>query len=164
MHDDDGTENVLGGGVIDGIGYVSGVRCLISASDSAIKGGTTAPMGLKKKLRCQETARENELPLIQLVESGGANLNYQAQIFVEGGQTFRNQARLSAAGIPQVTVVHGSSTAGGAYLPGLSDYVIMGKGRAKGFPAGAPVLRAPTRRGPARRELRRLSDALTDFR
>jgi geranyl-CoA carboxylase beta subunit len=144
MHDDDGEENVLGGGVIDGIGYVSGVRCLISASDSAIKGGTTAPMGLKKKLRCQEIARDNKLPLIQLVESGGANLNYQAQIFVEGGQTFRNQARLSAAGIPQVTVVHGSSTAGGAYLPGLSDYVIMVKGRAKVFLAGPPLLRAAT--------------------
>jgi geranyl-CoA carboxylase beta subunit len=144
MHDDDGTENVLGGGVIDGIGYVSGVRCLISASDSAIKGGTTAPMGLKKKLRCQEIARDNKLPLIQLVESGGANLNYQAQIFVEGGQTFRNQARLSAAGIPQVTVVHGSSTAGGAYLPGLSDHVIMVKGRAKVFLAGPPLLRAAT--------------------
>ena len=144
MHDDDGKENVLGGGVIDGIGYVSGVRCLISASDSAIKGGTTAPMGLKKKLRCQEIVRDSKLPLIQLVESGGANLNYQAQIFVEGGQTFRNQARLSAAGIPQVTVVHGSSTAGGAYLPGLSDYVIMVKGRAKVFLAGPPLLRAAT--------------------
>jgi geranyl-CoA carboxylase beta subunit len=144
MHDDDGTENVLGGGVIDGIGYVSGVRCIISASDSAIKGGTTAPMGLKKKLRCQEIARINKLPLIQLVESGGANLNYQAQIFVEGGQTFRNQAQLSALGIPQVTVVHGSSTAGGAYLPGLSDYVIMVKGRAKVFLAGPPLLRAAT--------------------
>ena len=144
MHDDDGQENVLGGGVIDGIGYVSGVRCLISASDSAIKGGTTAPMGLKKKLRCQEIALVNKLPLIQLVESGGANLNSQAQIFVEGGQTFRNQARLSAAGIPQVTVVHGSSTAGGAYLPGLSDYVIMVKNRAKVFLAGPPLLRAAT--------------------
>jgi geranyl-CoA carboxylase beta subunit len=144
MHDDDGKENVLGGGIIDGIGYVSGVRCMISASDSAIKGGTTAPMGLKKKLRGQEISRLNKLPLIQLVESGGANLNYQAQIFVEGGQTFRNQARLSAAGIPQVTVVHGSSTAGGAYLPGLSDYVIMVKRRAKVFLAGPPLLRAAT--------------------
>src|SRR5690348_9941742 len=144
MHDDDGVENVLGGGVIDGIGTVSGVRCLISASDSAIKGGTTAPMGLKKKLRAQEIARDNKLPLVQLVESGGANLNYQAQIFVEGGQTFRNQARLSAQGIPQVTVVHGSSTAGGAYLPGLSDYVIMVRGRAKVFLAGPPLLRAAT--------------------
>jgi geranyl-CoA carboxylase beta subunit len=144
MHDDDGQENPQGGGVIDGIGHVSGVRCLISASDSAIKGGTTAPMGLKKKLRCQEIARDNKLPLIQLVESGGANLNYQAQIFVEGGQTFRNQARLSAMGVPQVTVVHGSSTAGGAYLPGLSDYVVMVKGQAKVFLAGPPLLRAAT--------------------
>jgi geranyl-CoA carboxylase beta subunit len=153
MHDDDGKENVQGGGVIDGIGYVSGVRCLISASDSAIKGGTTAPMGLKKKLRCQEIARDSKLPLIQLVESGGANLNYQAQIFVEGGQTFRNQARLSAMGVPQVTVVHGSSTAGGAYLPGLSDYVIMVKGRAKVFLAGPPLLRAATGERAADEEL-----------
>src|SRR5262249_37151367 len=130
MHDDDGKENVLGGGVIDGVADVSRGRCLISASDSAIKGGTTAPMGLKKKLRCQEIARENKLPLIQLVESGGANLNYQAQIFVEGGQTFRNQARLSAMGVPQVTVVHGSSTAGGAYLPGPSASVILAENRA----------------------------------
>jgi len=99
MHDDDGKENVYGGGNIIGIGYVEGVRCLISASDSAIKGGTTAPMGLKKKLRSQEITLQNKLPTIHLVESGGANLNYQAQIFVEGGQTFRNQARLSAAGI-----------------------------------------------------------------
>jgi geranyl-CoA carboxylase beta subunit len=144
MHDDDGQENVLGGGNIVGIGYVSGVRCLISASDSAIKGGTTAPMGLKKKLRSQEIARENKLPTIHLVESGGANLNYQAEIFVEGGQTFREQARLSALGVPQVTVVHGSSTAGGAYLPGLSDYVVMVKNRAKVFLAGPPLLRAAT--------------------
>ncbi len=144
MHDDDGKENVLGGGLIEGIGYVAGACCLISASDSAIKGGTTAPMGLKKRLRCQEIAAANKLPLIHLVESGGANLNYQAQIFVEGGQTFRNQARLSALGIPQVTVVHGSSTAGGAYLPGLSDYVVMVKNRAKVFLAGPPLLRAAT--------------------
>jgi geranyl-CoA carboxylase beta subunit len=144
MHDDDGKENPLGAGGIDGIGYVSGVRCLIAASDSAIKGGTTAPMGLKKRLRCQEISRENKLPMINLVESGGANLNYQAEIFVEGGQTFRNQARLSAMGVPQVTIVHGSSTAGGAYLPGLSDYVVMIKGQAKVFLAGPPLLRAAT--------------------
>ena len=144
MHDDDGKENVHGGGVIDGIGYVEGVRCMISASDSAIKGGTTAPMGLKKKLRSQEIALKNKLPTIHLVESGGANLNYQAQIFVEGGQGFRNQARMSAAGIPQINVVHGSSTAGGAYLPGLSDYVVMVRGRAKVFLAGPPLLLAAT--------------------
>ena len=93
----------------------SGVRCMVSASDSAIKGGTIAPMGLKKSLRAQEIALEIKLPLISLVECGGANLIYQAEIFVDGGRTFANMARLSAAGIPQITVVHGSSTAGGAY-------------------------------------------------
>jgi geranyl-CoA carboxylase beta subunit len=144
MHDDDGKRDVLGGGLITGIGYVSGVRCLIKASDSAIKGGTIAPMGLKKNLRAQEVALLNKLPLVDLVESGGANLRYQAQIFVEGGQGFRNQARLSAAGIPQVTVVHGSSTAGGAYQPGLSDYVVMVRGKAKVFLAGPPLLLAAT--------------------
>ncbi len=144
MHDDDGRKNVLGGGLITGIGTVGGVRCVIGASDSAIKGGTIAPMGLKKSLRTQEIAARNKLPMVHLVESGGANLLYQADIFIEGGRGFCNQARLSAAGIPQVTVVHGSSTAGGAYLPGLSDYVIMVKGRAKVFLAGPPLLKAAT--------------------
>ena len=144
MHDDDGKENVFGGGLILGIGYVSGVRCLVSASDSAIKGGTVAPMGLKKSLRAQELASKNKLPLVSLIESGGANLAYQAEIFVEGGRGFANQARLSAAGIPQVTVVHGSSTAGGAYIPGLSDYTIMVRGKARVFLAGPPLLKAAT--------------------
>ena len=144
MHDDTGKEDVLGSGGIAGIGYVAGIRCMIGASDSAIKGGTTAPMGLKKNLRTQQIAMENKLPIIRLVESGGANLLYQAEIFVEGGRGFANQARMSAAGIPQVTVVHGSSTAGGAYLPGLSDYVIMVKGKAKVFLAGPPLLKAAT--------------------
>jgi geranyl-CoA carboxylase beta subunit len=144
MHDDDGEDNIMGGGLIGGIGYVAGTRCVVAASDSAIKGGTIAPMGLKKSLRLQQIARENKLPLIHLVESGGANLLYQAEIFVEGGRGFCNQARLSAAGIPQICVVHGSSTAGGAYLPGLSDHVIMVKGRAKVFLAGPPLLLAAT--------------------
>ncbi len=144
MHDDDGNEGVQGGGGICGVGTVSGVRCMVTASDSAIKGGTTAPMGLKKNLRCQEIARGNKLPIVRLVESGGANLLYQAEIFVEGGRGFANQARMSAAGIPQVTVVHGSSTAGGAYLPGLSDYVILVRGKAKVFLAGPPLLKAAT--------------------
>jgi len=87
---------------------------------------------------------ENKLPLVHLVESGGANLLYQAEIFVPGGRGFANQARMSARGIPQVTVVHGSSTAGGAYLPGLSDYVIMVRNQAKVFLAGPPLLKAAT--------------------
>ena len=144
MHDDDGAEGIQGGGGICGIGTVAGIRCVVTASDSAIKGGTTAPMGLKKSLRAQEIARENKLPMVRLVESGGANLLYQAEIFVEGGRGFANQARMSAAGIPQVTVVHGSSTAGGAYLPGLSDYVILVRGKAKVFLAGPPLLKAAT--------------------
>jgi geranyl-CoA carboxylase beta subunit len=144
MHDDDGDAGIQGGGGIAGIGYVSGIRCMVSANDSAIKGGTVTPMGVKKHLRVQEIAMQNKLPLLQLVESGGANLLYQSEMFVEGGRGFANQARLSAAGIPQVTVVHGSSTAGGAYLPGLSDYVILVRGRAKVFLAGPPLLRAAT--------------------
>ncbi|MCW5613459.1 MAG: acyl-CoA carboxylase subunit beta [Rubrivivax sp.] len=142
MHDDDGKKSVMGGGSIVGIGVVAGRRVLVSASDSAIKGGTVAPMGLKKALRAQELARENKLPLIALVESGGANLMYQAEIFVDGGRTFANQARLSAAGIPQIAVVHGSSTAGGAYLPGLSDYVVLVRGRSSIYLAGPPLVKA----------------------
>jgi geranyl-CoA carboxylase beta subunit len=142
MHDDDGKKSVLGGGSIVGIGVVAGKRVLVSASDSAVKGGTVAPMGLKKALRAQELARENKLPLIALVESGGANLMYQAEIFVDGGRTFANQARLSAAGIPQIAVVHGASTAGGAYLPGLSDYVVLVRGRSSIYLAGPPLVKA----------------------
>jgi len=142
MHDDDGKKSVMGGGSIVGIGVVCGKRVLVSANDSAVKGGTVAPMGLKKALRAQELARENKLPLVALVESGGANLMYQAEIFVDGGRTFANQARLSAAGIPQVAVVHGASTAGGAYLPGLSDYVVLVKNRSSIYLAGPPLVKA----------------------
>ncbi|MBI5721607.1 MAG: acyl-CoA carboxylase subunit beta [Burkholderiales bacterium] len=142
MHDDDGRKSVMGGGSIVGIGIVAAKRVLISASDSGIKGGTVAPMGLKKGLRAQELARENKLPLVALVESGGANLMYQADIFVDGGRTFANQARLSAAGIPQIAVVHGASTAGGAYLPGLSDYVVLVKNRSSIYLAGPPLVKA----------------------
>src|SRR5262249_1334752 len=144
MHDDDGRGGTQAGGGIAGIGYVSGIRCIVAASDSAIKGGTSTPMGVKKNLRVQQIARENKLPIVRLVESGGANLLYQGEMFVEGGRGFANQARMSAAGIPQVIVVHGSSTAGGAYLPGLSDYVILVRNKAKVFLAGPPLLRAAT--------------------
>lgn len=142
MHDDDGKRSVMGGGSIVGLGRVAGKQVLISASDSAIKGGTIAPMGLKKALRAQEIAREFKLPLIYLVESGGANLLYQSEMFVEGGRSFANQARLSALGLPQIAVVHGSSTAGGAYLPGLSDYVVLVKKRSSIYLAGPPLVKA----------------------
>ncbi|MCC2638667.1 MAG: acyl-CoA carboxylase subunit beta, partial [Moraxellaceae bacterium] len=108
QHDDkDGSE--AGGGILSGIGYVSGVRCLVNASNSAIKGGTISPAGLQKTLRLQEIALENRLPIVTLAESGGANLNYAGEIFVHGARGFANQARLSAAGIPQITVVHGNA-------------------------------------------------------
>lgn len=142
MHDDDGGKNIMGGGTIVGIGVVAGRRVLVSASDSGIKGGSVPPIGLKKALRLHEIAFENRLPLIYLVESGGANLLYQSEMFVEGGRSFANQARLSAAGIPQIAIVHGSSTAGGAYLPGLSDYVVLVRKRSKIFLAGPPLVKA----------------------
>lgn len=143
MHDDkDGS--LAGGNMIAGIGYVEGVRCMIVASNSAIKGGTMTPFGVQKTLRLQEIALQQKLPVVSMIESGGANLMYQAELFIPGGKTFANQARLSAAGIPQVTVVHGSSTAGGAYMPGLSDYVVMVRKNAKVFLAGPPLLKAAT--------------------
>ena len=144
MHDDDGKDDVCGGSSIIGIGYVSGVRCMVYVHDSAIKGGAIPPMGVKKALRAQEVALQNRLPMVTLAESAGANLQYQSELFVDGGRTFANQAKLSAAGLPQVTVVHGSSTAGGAYVPGMSDYVIMVREKAKVFLAGPPLVKAAT--------------------
>ncbi|HKI98026.1 MAG TPA: carboxyl transferase domain-containing protein [bacterium] len=142
--DEAGQPSETPGGPIVGIGYVSGVRCLLIANNSAVKGGTTDAAAQNKYQRAQQIALENRLPVVLLVESGGANLRHQARIFVRGGGGFRNQARLSAAGIPQIAVVHGSSTAGGAYLPGLSDYVIVVRGRSRIFLAGPPLLKAAT--------------------
>ncbi len=142
MHDDDGDESISGGGQIAGIGTVAGVNCAILASDSGIRAGALSPMGVKKIVRCHAIAVENKLPMVNLIESAGANLFRQADIFVLGGRTFCNQARMSAAGIPQITVVHGSSTAGGAYLPGLSDYTIAVRDKAKIFLAGPPLTKA----------------------
>lgn len=144
MHDDDGIHQVMGGCVMTGIGFVSGVRCLVVAHDSGIKGGIIQPIGVQKVLRAQQIAVENKLPAVYLVESGGGNLHHQFESFSAGGGMFRNLARMSAAGLPQISVVHGSSTAGGAYLPGLSDYVIMVRNRAKVFLAGPPLLKAAT--------------------
>lgn len=138
-------KSVPGGGIIAGIGYVSGIRCMVNASDSGIDAGALQPMGLDKVLRVQELALENKLPYVQLVESAGANLlAYRVEDFVRGGSSFRNLARLSAAGLPVVTVTHGSSTAGGAYQTGLSDYIILVRGRSRAFLAGPPLLKAAT--------------------
>ena len=141
----DPERSVPGGGMIAGIGSVSGVRCMVVASDSGIDAGAIQAMGLDKILRAQEIALQNKLPFIHLVESAGANLmRYKVEGFVLGGALFRNLARLSAAGIPVVTVQHGSGTAGGAYMPGLSDVVVMVRGRSRAFLAGPPLLKAAT--------------------
>jgi len=138
-------KSVPGGGVIGGIGWVSGVRVMVNASDSGIDAGALQPMGIPKQLRMQELALENKLPYIQLVESAGANLmTYKVEEFVTGGNLFRNIARISAAGLPVLTVTHGSSTAGGAYQTGLSDYIVMVRGRSRAFLAGPPLLKAAT--------------------
>ena len=141
----DADASVPGGGMIAGIGYVRGVRCMVVASDSGIDAGAIQAMGLDKILRVQELALQNKLPFIHLVESAGANLmKYRVEGFVQGGALFRNLARLSAAGIPVITVQHGSGTAGGAYMPGLSDVVVMVRGRSRAFLAGPPLLKAAT--------------------
>ena len=141
----DPERSVPGGGMIAGIGFISGVRCMVVASDSGIDAGAIQPGGLEKILRVQEMALENRLPFVHLVESAGANLmNYRVEGFVHGGALFRNLARLSAAGLPVLTVQHGSGTAGGAYMPGLSDVVIMVRGRSRAFLAGPPLLKAAT--------------------
>ncbi|MEZ5714895.1 MAG: carboxyl transferase domain-containing protein [Paracoccaceae bacterium] len=141
--DDDRDGSGAGAGCIAGIGLVSAARAWV-VDNLAVKGGTISPIGLQKKLRLQDIARENRLPLVTLAQSGGANLAHATEIFVPGGRAFANQARLSAAGIPQVTVVHGSATAGGAYQPGLSDYIVMVRRQATTYLAGPPLLKAAT--------------------
>jgi geranyl-CoA carboxylase beta subunit len=141
----DAAKSIPGGGLIAGIGYVQGVRAMVLASDSGINAGALKMAGLDKMLRAQAIALDKKLPFIHLVESAGANLlEYRVEHFIHGGGVFYNLARLSAAGIPVITVVHGSSTAGGAYMPGLSDYVVMVRDRARAFLAGPPLLKAAT--------------------
>ncbi|RYX91711.1 MAG: acyl-CoA carboxylase subunit beta [Comamonadaceae bacterium] len=141
----DPAASVPGGGMVAGIGFMEGTRCMVVASDSGIEAGAIQAMGLDKILRVQEIALQNRLPFIHLVESAGANLmKYRVEGFVQGGALFRNLARLSAAGIPVITVQHGSGTAGGAYMPGLSDVVIMVRKRSRAFLAGPPLLMAAT--------------------
>ncbi|HYW56433.1 MAG TPA: carboxyl transferase domain-containing protein [Polaromonas sp.] len=141
----DPAQSIPGGGVVAGIGFIEGVRCMVVASDSGIEAGAIQPMGLEKILRVQEIALQNKLPFIHLVESAGANLmRYRVEGFVHGGALFRNLARLSAAGIPVLTIQHGSGTAGGAYMPGLSDVVVLVRGRSRAFLAGPPLLMAAT--------------------
>ncbi|MBE7187043.1 acyl-CoA carboxylase subunit beta [Jatrophihabitans endophyticus] len=139
-----GSDFTVGASVVTGIGVVSGVECVISASDPTVRGGASNPWTLRKSLRAHQIALENRLPLIGLVESGGADLPTQKEIFIPGGQIFRDLTRLSAAGIPTVALVFGNSTAGGAYVPGMSDYVVMVRERAKVFLAGPPLVKMAT--------------------
>ncbi|WP_236791167.1 acyl-CoA carboxylase subunit beta [Amycolatopsis sp. GM8] len=139
-----GTDYHVGGSVVTGIGTVEGVECMIVANDPTVKGGASNPSSLKKGLRAAEIAAENRLPTINLVESGGADLPTQKEIFIPGGRTFRNLTNASAERIPTVALVFGNSTAGGAYLPGMSDYVVMVKERAKVFLGGPPLVKMAT--------------------
>jgi geranyl-CoA carboxylase beta subunit len=141
----DPERSVPGGGLVGGIGFVSGVRCMVVADDSGIDAGAVQPMGIEKFQRLQQVALAQKLPFIHLVECAGANLlDYKVETFIHGGSGFYWLARLSAAGLPVISVVHGPSTAGGAYMPGLSDYVVMVRERAKAFLAGPPLLKAAT--------------------
>ncbi|MDZ4777854.1 MAG: carboxyl transferase domain-containing protein [Alphaproteobacteria bacterium] len=141
----DPDKSVPGGGLVIGIGYVGGVRALVVADDSGIDAGALQPYGLEKMQRAQDIAFFNKLPFIHLIESAGANLlQYRVEDFVRGGKNFYNLCRHSAAGLPVLAVTHGSSTAGGAYMTGLSDMVVMVRGRAKAFLAGPPLLKAAT--------------------
>lgn len=133
-----------GAGAITGVGVVNGVEVLISANEATVKGGTSYPATVDKTLRAQEIALTNRLPAIYLVESGGANLPHQADIFVRGGRGFANQARMSARGIPQISLVFGNSTAGGAYIPGLSDFSVFVRGQAMAFLGGPPLVKMAT--------------------
>jgi 3-methylcrotonyl-CoA carboxylase beta subunit len=145
--DRDGSDAAPGAGVITGIGRVCGIECLIICNDATVKGGTYYPLTVKKHLRAQEIARENRLPCIYLVDSGGANLPNQDEVFPDRdhfGRIFYNQANMSAAGIPQIAVVMGSCTAGGAYVPAMSDETIIVKNQGTIFLGGPPLVKAAT--------------------
>lgn len=139
-----GTDFPVGASTVTGIGVVNGVECLIGGSDPTIRGGATNPWSLRKVLRANEIALQNRLPCINLTESGGADLPTQKEIFIPGGAMFRDLTRLSAAGIPTISLVFGNSTAGGAYVPGMSDHVVMIKERSKVFLAGPPLVKMAT--------------------
>jgi 3-methylcrotonyl-CoA carboxylase beta subunit len=140
-------EGVPAGGVVSGIGRVNGIECMIVANDATVKGGTYYPITVKKHLRAQEIAQQNRLPCIYLVDSGGAFLPLQDEVFPDKehfGRIFYNQANMSAAGIPQIAVVMGSCTAGGAYVPAMSDETVIVKGNGTIFLGGPPLVKAAT--------------------
>jgi acetyl-CoA carboxylase carboxyltransferase component len=139
-----GSDFAVGASVVTGIGVVSGVECVLIANDPTVRGGASNPWTVRKLFRAAQIARENQLPTVNLVESGGADLPTQKEIFIPGGELFRGLTKASAARTPTVALVFGNSTAGGAYVPGMSDYVVMVKERAKVFLGGPPLVKMAT--------------------
>jgi geranyl-CoA carboxylase beta subunit len=144
MQEEDIDGSAAGGSCITGIGYINGTRCMVLVDDYLTKGGSISYLGSQKRMRMQTLAMENKLPIVTLAQSGGGNLKLLGDWFAFSGAGFAAQARASAMGIPQITVVHGSATAGGAYQPGLSDYVIMIRKQSTVYLAGPPLLKAAT--------------------
>ncbi|HEV8298580.1 MAG TPA: carboxyl transferase domain-containing protein, partial [Acidimicrobiales bacterium] len=136
-----GTGYHVGASVVTGVGPVSGVECVLIAHDPTVRGGVSNPYTWKKVLRAIEIARENRLPVINLVESGGGDLTSQADLFIPAGRLFHDLTELSALGIPTIALVFGNSTAGGAYVPGMCDYAVMVKDAAKVFLGGPPLVK-----------------------
>jgi acetyl-CoA carboxylase carboxyltransferase component len=139
-----GSQFNVGASSVAGIGVVEGVECVVAASDPTVRGGTANPYTFRKQLRAMEISQQNRLPFISLVESGGADLPTQAEVFVPGGEGFRRQTQLSRQRIPVITVVFGNATAGGAYTPGMSDYNVFIKERSKVFLGGPPLVKMAT--------------------
>ena len=139
-----GSDFAVGASVVTGLGVVEGVECMITANDPTVKGGASNPWTVKKIFRASQIAEENRLPTIALVESGGADLPTQKEIFIPGGKLFRDITRSSAAKMPTIALVFGNSTAGGAYVPGMSDYTVMVREQAKVFLGGPPLVKMAT--------------------
>jgi acyl-CoA carboxylase subunit beta len=139
-----GSDFTVGASVVTGIGVIEGVECMITANDPTVKGGASNPWTVKKIFRASQIAEENALPTVALVESGGADLPTQKEIFIPGGKLFRDITRSSAAKLPTIALVFGNSTAGGAYVPGMSDYTVMVKEQAKVFLGGPPLVKMAT--------------------
>jgi len=139
-----GTPFTVGASIVTGIGVVSGVECVLIAHDPTVRGGAMNPISLKKTLRALEIARRNRLPVVNLVESGGADLPSQADLFVNAGQIFHDLTELSSMGVPTIALVFGNSTAGGAYVPGMCDYSVLVDQQAKVFLGGPPLVKMAT--------------------
>jgi acetyl-CoA carboxylase carboxyltransferase component len=139
-----GSDFTVGASIVTGIGVIEGVECVITANDPTVKGGASNPWTVKKVFRAAQIAEENGLPTVALVESGGADLPTQKEIFIPGGRLFRDITRASARKEPTVALVFGNSTAGGAYVPGMSDYTVMVKEQAKVFLGGPPLVKMAT--------------------